>query len=428
VGRGVLVGLVGAVLLAVGVGCGAATLVREVGASAADPEAGGITTDAAGGFGDLDRATNPSPAMPCEAAPDPSGNPHVADTGQHRIGKVDTPGAITTVAGPFAFNTHLYARESNLDLRTFKANVDELASLRIDSLAWIRFAIDDVDAFPRTDRRTHRIDCSPASPVNCNPANLAVYDEAVDYAWSKGFDVFLVTNVPSWARVYSDPVNPWEVKYSLEEYKQITTAYYEILANRYAGKVGIWQIFNEANVFTFDAYSSFTLNDKYLGMLSAILGQARKTIRLIDSGASITTNAGGWPYSASLHEQWQRYFDALHTNLEVISLDIYPDKDRSAIDSLVSRVEEIRSRYSKPVAVAETGLCTDATRFTEADQAAYIPLYIERFREAGASVIAIYEYQDNTELSGECEQSFGLTTAEGDKKPSYDAIMASLCT
>lgn len=397
--------------------------MREAGARAGDP--GGITTDAAGGIGGLGGATDPSPATAREAA-DSSVNPEVADTGRDRTDRVDTSGTVSAVAGAFAFNTHLYARESNLDLQAFKANVDELASLRIDSLAWIRFSIDDVDVFPRTDGRTHEIDCSPASPVNCNPANLAVYDEAVDYAWSKGFNVFLVTNVPSWARVYSDPVNPWEVKYSLEEYKQITTAYYEILANRYAGKVVIWQIFNEANVFTFDAYTRFTLNDDYLRTLSEIIGQARKTIRAIDLGASITTNAGGWPYNASLHEEWKEYFDALHTNLEVISLDPYPDKDRSAIDSLVSRVEEIRSRYSKPVAIAETGMCTDAIRFTEADQAAYVPVYIERFREAGASVIAIYEYQDNTELSGECEQSFGLRTADGDKKPSYDAIMASL--
>jgi hypothetical protein len=425
VGRGTLVGLVAVVLLAVGTGCGAATLVREVGASTADHDSGGITTNAAiagngseGYCGDSGPAPGATLYHTQGAASDSSGDLGAADKGDNRIDGV----------GTFAFNTHLYARESNLDLRAFKANVDELAGLGIDRLAWIRFAIDDVDAFPRTDNDTHLIDCSPASPTNCNPANLAVYDEAIDYARSKGFGVFLVTNVPSWAKVYSAPVNPWEARYSLEEYKQITTAYYRVLASRYAGKVAIWQVFNEANVLTFDAYAKFTLNDSYLRMLSETIAQARETIRSVDPGASITTNAGGWPYDASLHAQWKRYFDALHTNLEVVSLDVYPDKDRSAIDSLVSRVEEIRSRYSKPVAIAETGLCTDAARFTEADQAAYLPMYIEGFREAGASIIAIYELQDNTELSGACEQSFGLRTADGDKKASYDAVMARLCT
>ena len=293
-GWGILAALVGAVLLAGGVGRGTAPLVLEVEADAARPDPRRVTTHVRGLPDHLGSATTSALAAPVAVGPsedrrvagtgqdrvdstdasgavgtaagsatpaavDPSEDPHVVDMGQDRVDSADASGAITTGAenvaaapgaglqhadGPalewlgdlraadnggnpnaaasaFAVNTHLYARESNLDLRAFKANVDELAGLGSDRLAWIRFAIDDVDAFPRTDGDAYSIDCDPASPLNCNPANLAVYDEAVDYARSRGFHVFLVTNVPSWAKVYSDPINPWEARYSLEEYKQM---------------------------------------------------------------------------------------------------------------------------------------------------------------------------------------------------------------
>lgn len=328
----------------------------------------------------------------------------------------------------YGFNTHLYENDGNLDLATFKNTIDEMAALNLGQ-SYIRFALTHWDVFPRTDINTFVIDCQPTQPINCNPDNLALYDEAIRYAKQKGIKVFLVTTVPLWAQTYSDPVNAWEVKYTLEEYQLITRAYYAELTARWADKVEVWQLFNEANKHVFDSYAEFSYDAAYLDLFDVVLETAVSTIQETIPDATITINPGGWPYDEAVHASFLAYLDALGHHTTDISLsrsDIYPDDDASIIALLSQRTEEIKNRYNKPVFITETGLCTDSTRFDAQDQITYIPQHLDQFTAGGARLLLLYQYQDNSFLSGPCENTFGLKDAAGVQKLSYLPVIEHL--
>jgi len=313
-----------------------------------------------------------------------------------------TPTTTTTTVPPpsiteYGFNTHMYASGiSNLNLTTFKQNIDDIASKGLD---WIRFNVIDWEVAP-----------SVAS-INWNYVNLAKYDEAINYAKNKGLKIFLVTNVPSWAK-----------SYSLEKYKTTTQEFYSFLVNRYKDKVDVWQIFNEPNIHNYTDYSTIILTTSYLNNLNQIISIARSTIKGIDSDTLITTNVGGYPYNDILHNQWKEFFDVVGQNLDVLTLDIYPDDNIEIINALENRVNDIKSRYEKPVYIGETGICTGDGRFTESDQGYYVSRYIEEFKKSGPINIIVYEIQDDNSKVV-CEATFGLKHADGTAKASYDVIL-----
>ena len=311
---------------------------------------------------------------------------------------VPTPSVPTT----YGFNTHLYtSAATNLDLTTFKKNVDDVSS---KGLSWIRLNLNDWEVAPS----------GSASNVNWNTESLSKYDEALSYTRSKELKVFLVTNVPSWAASYPSA-----------GYKTATQAYYSFLASRYGSYVDVWQIFNEPNVRSYKDYSAVTLTNAYLVDLNETLDTAAKAIKARDSDAAVTTSVGGYPYDATTHGQWKQFFDAVGGKLDVLTIDAYPDTDSGTIGSLESRIRELRDRYKKLVYVGETGMCTGDGRFDEADQGQYVTAYIRELKKANPAAVIVYEIQDDTSKSG-CEATFGIKTPDGTEKKSYEAVMNEL--
>jgi len=317
-------------------------------------------------------------------------------------GKCITTTTTTTLPPPgiFGFNTHLYVSgTSNLKLATFKTNVDDIVA---NDKAWIRFSIPDWEVAPSGNPTT----------INWNTANLAVYDSAINYAKDRGLKILLVTNVPSFAK-----------DFSFNDYRTTTQTYYQFLANRYNGKVDIWQIFNEVNVHNYTNYELISsLPQEYLNNLNTLILLAKNTIKNIDPNTKITTNVGGWPYNDQLQNQWIQFFDAESQNLDLLTLDIYPDKDTTIINSLQTRVNQIKNRYGKPVIIGEIGMCTGDGRFSESDQGYYVPLYIQNLKLTNPTAIFVYEIQDDSSKSG-CEASFGIKYTNRSAKTSYSAIM-----
>ncbi|OIP57638.1 MAG: hypothetical protein AUK12_03085 [Candidatus Levybacteria bacterium CG2_30_37_29] len=337
------------------------------------------------------------------------------------------------------FNTHInfdtsFINDPNpLTYEVFKQDIDAIKAAAGLKPILIRFPIWDWEAFPRTDPSSATIDCSVASPINCNPSRLDQYSQAIDYARGKGFQVELVTNVPQWAKLYSDASGSHETKYTQSQYLTITDAYYRELGIRFTAKLRLWLVLGESDLHAFDKFSNDVskspLSDAYLSQLNAVLGQARTTLRSIDPNAQITTTSGGWPYNSALRDRWKLYFNSIGSNLDVISVDIYPDNDSAEIQAITANTADLKATYGKPVIVTETGLCTGSSTWTEEDQKRLLPQYIERARQGGADSVLIFEYRDNPAFADplyNCENTFGIMKKDGTPKASYSTVMNTL--
>ncbi len=331
------------------------------------------------------------------------------------------------------FDTSFISDPHPLTFEVFKKQIDELKNAAGGQSLLIRFPIWDWEAFPFNNKENPTIDCKAATPVNCNPQRLDQYGQAIDYVLSKGFQVQLVTNVPQWAKLYSPASGTGEVKLSQPQYIALTDAYYRELGSRFSGKVRIWLVIGEADVQAFDKFADNSIKDsplttEYLSMLNAIYSQARTSLHSVDPNGLITTTSGGWPYNSALRDRWNNYFDLIGSNFDIISVDIYPDNNSSEIQQVSANISNLKSRYGKPVIMAETGICTTGTTWTANDQATFIPQTFAQARNGGADSVLLFEYQDNIAFTdpNNCQTTFGIKDKAGNKKSSYDTVMKSL--
>ena len=157
-----------------------------------------------------------------------------------------------------------------------------------------------------------------------------------------------------------------------------------------------------------------------------MIAVAKNAIKANDSSAIITTNVSGYPMNDATIQKWYQYFDGLKDNLDLLSVDMYPTPDLIEIAKLGSRVDDLKTRYAKDVAVAETGTCTIPGTYTEADQENYITKSVNSLKLSTAKLIILYEIMDESTSSGLCEGTFGILHTDGTIKSSFDSVMASM--
>src|SRR4029079_14791498 len=110
----------------------------------------------------------------------------------------------------------------------------------------------------------------------------------------------------------------------------------------------------------------------YLSDLNSVIAIARIAIKANDPLAYVTTNVSGYPMNDTTVNKWYQFFDSVKDNLDLMSLDMYPALDLTEIGNLGTRVDNVRTRYAKDVAVSETGVCTMSGGYSEADQQNYL--------------------------------------------------------
>jgi len=308
--------------------------------------------------------------------------------------------------------TKMYAYYSyNLNLGTFKRNVDELAS---HGVLWVRLPIFEWE-IARTEGTVDNI------PWNLPELNK--YDEAVNYAKSKGLKIYLVNAFPGWAKDYSH-----------EDYKRFVEKYLDFLSKRYKDKIDIWQVFNEPDIHYYKTYECIVLPScaapnpfptNYLEQLRDVLATAKAVIKRNDPKVIVTTNIGaGGPF----HSSWEVFLGVVGPVLDAVSLDIYPETDENMINSLPQKISYSRQKYQKPIYVAEVGMNT--YYHTEEEQARYLPRYLDKLKEGRPNLILLYEYQ-NTVPGGKAiedngEEKFGIKRRDGTPKLAYDVVMERL--
>jgi hypothetical protein len=291
-------------------------------------------------------------------------------------------------------------------LATFKHDVDEMAA---HGQKWVRAGIASWDAQSG----------GSGTKINWTESTFRYLDQEIDYVLQKGMRLFLVTaEMPGWAE--SSP---------LRSYKMSAAAYCAYIANRYKGKISVWQIFNETNMEDFKTHGPAVLNSAYLREERGVLAYLRRTIKTIDPSIAITTNSGGFHLNDALQEHYFIFFDGIQDQLDMITLDLYPGTDLDQIDVLADRVTTARRRYGKPVSVGEIGLqtctgCWGGDPF--ARQRETLVASMARLKQGRAAVVLVYEYRDWGNDPSDGEQNFGIVEYDGSHKPAYDALMTAM--
>lgn len=335
-----------------------------------------------------------------------------------------------TINKGVGFTQHLYINGSQNNLNQFYNAVDRIYSQNF-AKPIIRIPLYDIETFPRTNINSFDINCNTLSPVNCNPTNLNVYLQAINYAKSKGLKVLMVTNVPSFAKLYSNPVNSWEVKYSASTYYSIAADYYNNVSAFFGGLVDVYQIFNEANIHVYDSYSflgtNLIYNNRYMSQLSKIIKDASIIIKKANPNAKIIINSGGYPFNNTAVNAWIYYFDRLAPLVDQLGLDLYPDDNTTSIGLISSTINTLINRYPlDKLSITEIGMCTDTVRFDEAEQAQFVSQYLDIIKQTNVENVYVYQLTDNDTLAAPCENNFGIVKADNTEKTSYPTIMNKL--
>lgn len=319
----------------------------------------------------------------------------------------------------------------NLQLDQFRTSVDKIAGT---NQKWIRLAISPSDiaqeaAPPTPPNTTVTPSISPTptppnvvlgattSPIQWNTVNLSAYDSAIEYALSKGLKIFITTNNPLFAK-----------NYPLASFQSITDEYFRFLSTRYAGKIAIWGVFNNANINSYNDGTTrlSSLDSLYLTNINAVLGVAKNAIKVSDPNTLVTSIAGGNPLTDTLVNNWNQYFDAVNQNVDIISIEMYPNTDSGQINKLSTIVDTLKSKYNKEVVMAGTGICTQNGIYSETDQQNYVPQAINNLKLSSAKLVLQYELVDQNSSSNNCEGSFGIVKSDGTPKASYPAVVTAL--
>lgn len=321
---------------------------------------------------------------------------------------ISSPELLDDTATEFGFNTHIYTHEvpgENHTIEMFKQNVDQLAA---NNQEWIRFNLRDWEVIGSAD----------SDSIEWNE-KMAVYDEAINYAKEKGLKIFFVVGGPAFAK-----------EMDRNTYRKTIESFYRQLATRYKGKIDIWQIFNEADIHNFRNYEfslDYQRNEEYLGELADMISAANSAIKEVDPNTLTTANISRWVgHKTDLLEKGDFFFDRV-SDVDVLSLDLYPDDDMNEISRLPEYVEHFRNRYHKPVFVAELGLPTSG-RFTEDDQAKYIRASIDSLKGGRMKPMGLllYELTDETTAQPQHENTFGFEHSDGTPKKAFDTVLEAM--
>jgi len=328
---------------------------------------------------------------------------------------------------------------SGLNQQNFDAGVRSL-SRQLTGKKIVSVGVTMDEAFPRTNTATTNVSCdfrTPAKSVNCDPKAIDQWRDSLQKAKKQGFTVRLSVAAPGWITTYSDfPAEQatWRSQVSTQEYATIAANAQKILAQRLGGSVDVWNLYNESNLHTFDTYEPLDPNDSaaYLASFQTVFRAGAEAIKKADRGAVITHSVGGiWPEGSEV-EKWSGFVNTLQPSVDQLSFTVYPnDQDMNAI-YLPERIQEITNQYGKPVAISELGFCSNGAHkpelFTAAQQAKYLPMFVQQAMKSSAQAVIVYQYQDD-EISWEtdsCQKSYGVVTRSQQSKPAFNEVLTAM--
>lgn len=308
----------------------------------------------------------------------------------------------------FGFNTHMYVSEKpgeNHTLANFKEEVDLMSA---HNQQWVRFNfLEDDVRLPGTEKTEWN-------------DKISQYDEAIEYAKSKGLKIFFVTGMPGFAK-----------DLPMDQYEIAAKECYQKLAERYKDKIDVWQIFNEPDVHSFRDYSSqddLLLNPQKMNDLAHAVRTIAQTIKSVNPDIPTTVNMSRWVgNNVDPIKKGSFLFDKLGDSVDAITLDLYPDDNEQEIKKLPDYVEYFSKRYNKPIYIGELGLPTNG-RFTADHQQKYVTKSLDALKggKVKPKAVMLYELTDQTTAWNANENSFGYRDRNGIPKKSFNAVVEKM--
>lgn len=322
----------------------------------------------------------------------------IADSRVQPVGG-STGGAGFTVAAP----------GEDPSLRAFRADVERVAA---HGGGWVRFGVraaDIVESWGIGTSGTPRL----------SAAGLEVVDRALGIAQRAGLRVNLLV-------VDADPSADRPL--GSEAFLASMRSYWGQLAHRFAGKVELWQVFNEADGQHLQTHTVVAAAQRpaYLQALAAALRAARESIRGADPRARITTNLSGYPVDPGLPGRWDDALAVIGEPLDTVSVSLYPGLSRGALARLPTLVRGLRQRWGRPVFVGEVGLQTAPGTYSEGEQRRVVATAVRELRGAGVLGVLVYQLRDDAASGAQADDGFGILDSSGAPKSSAAAVYAAV--
>lgn len=284
--------------------------------------------------------------------------------------------------------------------QSWRADIDLLAS---GHMGWVRCGVPYWRVAPDGDTTHIKWDEEAAEELRA----------ALQYATDRGLRIYLSAGAPDWA-----------VEFGRVGYRRVAENFWEGLADRLGGLPSVWQVFNEADASHYSTHRPLHPDRAYLRELASLLVAARERLGARSSGVPlITTNLSGWPMNNMTQAYWNRILDQLAPDLDLLTVDVYPQDNWDEIERLPERVEQLCARYGKPVGVAEFGLQTGGKPSRQRDALVGI---VDALRQARPTLVIGYELRDPP--PGVEFPDFGLYTHDSRAKAAAAPVLRTMRT
>jgi hypothetical protein len=236
--------------------------------------------------------------------------------------------------------------------------------------------------------------------------DFSYYDFVVQEAEKNGLSI--VAKVGNGYNGNRPVVPEWTKELSDDRYYSEIAEYAREVVERYAGRISIYAIENEANIYWIHKTSGWREGKWNREKVFNIWENLSKAVRETDAEADIVLSL-----SPSLN--WKDWLDEAlgRVYFDVIGIQPYPcllNSDPELASNTADTIREAKS-YGKEVIVLETGYHTGGR--SEEDQAIYIEKMCDACINAGALGVFFYEYLDGPEEREGQEQHFGLVGNDG---------------
>ncbi|MCF7992567.1 MAG: cellulase family glycosylhydrolase [Thiohalocapsa sp.] len=196
-------------------------------------------------------------------------------------------------------------------------------------------------------------------------------------------------------------------------------AFVEQTVERYKGRVGAWEIWNEPNLDQFWKAPDPSIYGKFLKA-------TYKTIKSVDPNATVVFGAtarGDWDFLERAAASSDGSFDVLaihpYAHDDPVSPESYIPFVAGSLQNLLARADV----GARPIWFTEWGWPTHFGRkgYTPKQQARYLVRGYILALHTGIERVFWYEFQDFSRTNERDRDSFGLVTFAGHKKPSFTA-------
>lgn len=252
---------------------------------------------------------------------------------------------------------------------------------------------------------------TPAHSASLAPSRVSAIHRVFARARELGMEVWMMLIVS-----YPDQ------EASEAYWRSKTEQWWRLVAEEFAREVAVVQIFNEADGshYRFHTAIEEADRDSYYRELADLLAAASDIFHAVAPYVQVTTNLSGWPSGERVQSRWERALDVIAPSLDLVSVDIYFDHalDEAEIPRFPARMGFLRSRYGKPVAIAEIGDPTQGSEQKEEAQQRYYAQYVRLLRDLDLRYAVFYQYRDRGSTT-DAEATFGIVRADGTPKPAH---------